>query len=148
MASCDLKLSTDTFGLISKKLLECVTDGKVWRITIREWREKRSISQNSLSHMWYKEMSDVFIKKNPKYTPEKVKDMMKNTFLGWEEKEYINAITKEITIKSELRHTSDLDVGEMKFYLDQVYDWALDLGISLTIPENSEYMELQRKQNK
>jgi len=46
-----------------------------------------------------------------------------------------------------LRHTSDLDTGDMHFYLTQVEGWALSLGCKLTVPADSEYMNLKEKQN-
>ena len=46
-----------------------------------------------------------------------------------------------------LRHTSKLDTGEMKLFMDWVYAWALDKGLPLTIPEGCQYDELNKREN-
>ena len=46
-----------------------------------------------------------------------------------------------------LRHTSKLDTGEMKLFMDLVYAWALDKGHPLTIPEGCQYDELNKREN-
>jgi hypothetical protein len=33
--------------------------------------------------------------------------------------------------------------GEMLFFMDQVQDWAMDHGVTLTCPADSEYMKLK-----
>lgn len=73
--------------------------------------------------------------------------MMKHTFLGYEEVEMINAVTGDIELIKQLRKTSDLDTGDMYFYMEQVERWAVGIGCFVTIPDNSEYMKLKRKQD-
>ena len=43
-----------------------------------------------------------------------------------------------------LRETTSLSVGEMYQFMSQVQAWAIDMGVDLTHPQNSEYMKLQR----
>ena len=51
------------------------------------------------------------------------------------------------TRRQVLRHTSKLDTGEMKLFMDWVYAWALDKGLPLTIPEGCQYDELSKREN-
>lgn len=129
-------------------LKEILSTGKRWRIKISEYRAKRSIPQNSLSHMWYAEISEQLIATGRGYcTPEWVKRNMKKTFLGYHEVEYTNLLTGETETRSELRKTSELDTGDMHYFLQQVEEWCLSVGIELTTPADCEYRELQRRQN-
>jgi len=47
-----------------------------------------------------------------------------------------------------VRSTSKLSKGEMVHFLDNVYHWANKQGIRLSIPAESEYAELQAKQER
>jgi len=49
-------------------------------------------------------------------------------------------------IPAQVKSTRKLNQGEFYFFMNQVQDWALDLGIHLSHPEDSEYMKLQRSQ--
>ncbi|EKN4770521.1 recombination protein NinB [Yersinia enterocolitica] len=128
-------------------LKELVSTKKRYRVVITEWRDKRSISQNSLSHLWYSEISH-YLKKNGNSfaTPEWVKDSMKHMFLGCEEKEIIDLRTGEVTVISVLKKTSNLNTGDMHFYLNQIEAWAFGIGCHLTIPERCEYQKLKQQQ--
>lgn len=86
-------------------------------------------------------MSKKFIAKVPTATPENMKLMMKQRFLGAEDIK----IGKTI-IENQVKHTSDLDKGEMVHFMDNVYHWARDNGIFLEVPENSEYQKLKNQQ--
>lgn len=109
---------------------------------------KRSLSQNALAHKWFGELSAWLISKGKDFaTPEWVKAAMKSTFLGYVEVVDTDVITGKKTTRSELRHTSSLDTGEMKLFMDMVYYWALDRGMMLTIPDNSEYRQLCNLEN-
>jgi|GEM_PF-1349411 len=104
---------------------------------------KRSLSQNALAHKWFGELSAWLVSKGKDFaTPEWVKAAMKSTFLGYVEVIDTDVITGKKTSRQELRHTSSLDTGEMKLFMDMVYGWALDRGVMLTIPDNSEYRQL------
>ena len=93
----------------------------------------RSLGQNALFHMWCGEMSDHFSKKVP-VSPEDVKTILKNEFLGTEDK-----IIGKTVIPNQLRSTSNLDKGEMHQFMEQVFHWGLDHGVQLTNPKNSEF---------
>lgn len=143
----DFCLHTSTLGQFTKHLFDLVSSGKRWRIKITEWRDQRSIPQNSLQHMWYAEISAYLIKRGkPFASPEWVKDAMKHTFLGYESREMINVKSGERTQNQTLRHTAELDTGDMHHYLTQVEAWAMNIGCRLTVPADSEYNQLRQKQ--
>lgn len=109
---------------------------------------KRSISQNALAHKWFGELSAWLISKGKDFaTPEWTKSAMKATFLGYVEVVDTDVINGKKTTRQELRHTSSLDTGEMKLFMDMVYGWALDRGMMLTIPEDCEYQKLTKQEN-
>lgn len=131
---------------LSQQLAEMVKEGPV-QVKL-SGRKARSLSQNALSHMWYSEVSRWLIGKGKDFaTPEWCKDALKNTFLGVEDVFHTDVVTGVSTRRQELRHTSKLDVGEMKLYLDLVYHWCLDRGLMLTIPEGCQYQELCKQEN-
>ncbi|MBQ0955961.1 YbcN family protein [Serratia symbiotica] len=143
----DFCLHKSTLGQFTKSIFELISSGKRYRVKISEWRDKRSLPQNSLQHMWYAELSAYLIKRGKSFaSPEWVKDAMKHTYLGYEEREMVDVATGEKTVMLSLRHTADLDTGEMHFYLTRVEGWALNIGCRLTVPADSEYNQLKNKQ--
>ena len=131
---------------LSQQLAEMVKEGPV-QVKL-SGKKARSLSQNALSHMWYSEVSRWLIGKGKDFaTPEWCKDALKNTFLGVEDVFHTDVVTGVSTRRQELRHTSKLDVGEMKLYLDLVYHWCLDRGLMLTIPEGCQYQDLCKREN-
>lgn len=109
---------------------------------------RRSITQNATAHMWFGELSRWLISKGKDFaTPEWVKAAMKSTFLGYVEVIDTDVVTGKKTSRQELRHTSSLDTGEMKLFMDMVYHWALDRGMMLTIPDGCEYQKLTKQEN-
>jgi len=125
--------------LISKLDLQ-----RAWRVTIVQWREKRSLDQNALAHRWFQEAADYFdVAASAGYKPAEVmKEYFKRKFLP----------SKEILIKGTPvlvpPQTSKLDMGEMIHFMTQVDDWCAQRGCPLTKPENSQYIELMREQEK
>ncbi|MBZ6385508.1 MULTISPECIES: YbcN family protein [Pantoea] len=143
-----IRLHKSNFSAIGQQILPMLDSGETYRLIIKPWREKRSLNQNALSHMWYSEISDWLIRRGKDFaSPEWVKDAMKHTYLGYVEREMVDVVTGETTVIRSLKHTSDLDTGDMHFYLTQVEGWALNLGCRLTVPADSEYMKLKDKQN-
>jgi hypothetical protein len=139
----EFKLTLSTLGwLISEvtKLLQ--STNKTYRVTVKEWRETRSLSQNALYWKWMAEID--------KQSPLKCDSKIKGSDL-WHEifKKYycpsksISNSEKSVSIKS----TKALDVGEFTFYLNKIESWCIDRGIILTIPKDSEYYKLMEYQN-
>jgi len=102
--------------------------------------DPRSLGQNALFHIWCREMSEVFVKKVPNATEEGMKFMMKSMFLG----------THSIAIGKETYSDQVMPLpkkkGEMCFFMDQVYAWAAEKDVLLSLPQYNEYTALKRKQ--
>lgn len=115
-------------------------------IKFEVYKNVRSLPQSALAQMWYREIAKAMKKKGHDVdhkNPEEVwKLWLKKRFLGVEE----YTIGKEI-ISGQVKRTSKLNSGEMSFFMDQVYHWATDLGVILTIPKESEYAINKAKQN-
>jgi hypothetical protein len=73
---------------------------------------------------------------------EQMKSLMKYKFLGTED-----IVIRKTVIKDQLRSTSKLDKGEMTHFMNQVYDWAVDHGVTLPMPADSEYMKMREAQH-
>lgn len=96
--------------------------------------------------MWYSEISEYLISRGKTFaTPDWVKDALKHTYLGYETKELVDVVTGEITTIQSLRHTSDLDTGEMYVFLCKVEAWAMNIGCHLTIPQSCEFQLLREQ---
>lgn len=143
-----IRLHKSNFNAIGQQLQPLLESGECYRLTLKPWREKRSLSQNSLAHMWFGEISEHLIKSGRSdATPEWVKRNLKRTYLGCEEVTYTDFVTGDKVTTYEPRHTSSLDAGEMHFFLNQVEQWCAQFGLALTIPQDSEYQKLKDKQN-
>lgn len=146
----DKCLHKTTLNAITSYLSALTENGGRYRLIIKKWSDKRSINQNSLSHMWYEDITWQINNKLGKeaVTPESVKKDLKEMFLGYEEKEHTNVITGKTTYTHTLVKTSELDRESMHFYLQQVETWAYQNNLTLRIPNNSEYMKIKREQLK
>lgn len=117
---------------------------------IEAYSPRRSLSQNSLFHMWVREICIFLIEQKKVETPSNMKDLEQDIkdllcfkFLGTKDKQVGMTL-----IPGQVVRTSTLDTGEMYFFMNQVQDWALDLGMHLSHPENSDYMVLQKQSSK
>ena len=143
----DFKLTMSSIGYFIQELWKLDLN-KAWRVTIVQWRESRSLSQNAFQHVIYGEMSKFLIGKGrTDWTPKKTKLECKNTFLGYEFNENVNMVTGEITIRETLKHTSELDVGDSYHYTTQLLDFAQTIGCHIKIPAKCDYRDLQEQQN-
>ena len=136
----DLKLTASSMGFIFNQLKEMAMSGKAYRLTVKEWREKRSIPQNALQHSIYGDISKFLIANGrPDWTPEYTKMALKSKFLGWDSVDVVDIETGEVTTREVERKTSALDVGESCHYTTQIIDWAEGIGCQIRIPVNSDY---------
>ena len=143
-----IKLHRGNFAAIGQQIQPLLDAGQCFRLQVKPWREKRSLSQNALSHMWYTEISEYLINSGrTDATPEWVKRNLKKTYLGCEEVTYTDFITGEKTTTWEPRHTSDLDTGEMHIFLTKVEAWCAQFGLALTIPFDCQYQKLKESQD-
>ncbi|MFZ4221330.1 YbcN family protein [Enterobacter ludwigii] len=142
-----LRLHKSNFAAIGKQLQPLLDSGDSYRMILKPWREKRSLPQNNLSHLWYEEISAYLVKSGrTDATKEWVKRNLKKTYLGCVEVTYTDFITGEKTTTWEPRHTSDLDTGEMHDFMTKVEAWCAQFGLALTIPHDCEYQQLQQQQ--
>lgn len=110
----------------------------------------RSLPQNALFHKWCDEIARFFVSMGKTtfatgaaMDRDNVKRNLKQTFLGEQLVQDINMKTGEITERYELRHTSQLDKGEMHSFMTCIDNWATEHGIYLPHPEDSEYMKMR-----
>lgn len=144
---CGIKLHAGNFAAVGKLLQEHIATGQSLRLQVKEWREKRSLSQNSLFHLWVGEISEYLIKSGrTDATQEWVKRNLKKTYLGCEEVTYTDFITGSKESTWEPRHTSHLDTGEMHIFMCKVEAWCAQFGLALTIPSGCEFQQLRDKQ--
>ncbi|WP_024551875.1 YbcN family protein [Franconibacter helveticus 513] len=142
-----VRLHKTNFAAIGQQLMPLLESGECYRLVVKPWKEKRSLSQNALAHMWFGEISEYLIKSGrTDATPEWVKRNLKKTYLGSEQVTYTDFVTGEKTTTWEPRHTSSLDTGEMHHFLCQVEGWCAQFGLALTIPNGCEFQQLRDKQ--
>ena len=139
----EFKLTLSNLGDVINQLTKILqSSNKVFRVTVKEWKETRSLSQNALMWKWLAEID--------KQAPLKCDSKIKGPDL-WHEifKKYFCPV-KTVTNGSksvEIKSTKMLDVGEFTFYLNKIENWCFDRGITLTIPQDSEYYKLMEYQN-
>lgn len=153
------KLKIDERLSTIKNILLAWDYDKPCKLEIKKYVDARSLSQNALMHMWFNQIynrftamgimvpitefhgDEIVIVGEEPITVEDVKLMMKHKFLGVKD-----VVRGKLVIKDQLVSTSSLDTGEMTFFLDQVYDWAMDQSIYLPIPEHSVYKKYKERQ--
>ncbi|EPR0410542.1 MULTISPECIES: YbcN family protein [Enterobacter cloacae complex] len=141
-----LKFHRGIVAAIGKQIQPLLDAGQYFHLQFKPWREKRSLAQNALSHMWYTEVSEYLIALGKAFTtPEWVMDAMKHTYLGCESKDRVDVVSGEVTTVQTLRHTSELEAGGMYIFLCKVEACAMSIGCHLTIPQYCEYQQLRDK---
>lgn len=130
----DFKLTANSIGLFIQELWKLDLT-KAYRVSVVGWREKRSLSQNSLYWKWLDEIAK---QQNVSDDPEIWHEIFKKYYCP--EK----VINEHITIKS----TKKLDLGDMHFYLNKVERYCMERGYLITIPNDCEYKQLLDKQER
>ena len=124
-----------------------------WRA--KPYKGKRSLDQNALFHVWCREMAQHFSARGvmvtvsddegevtASMTEKDAKDLLKYRFLGT-----CNVTIGKTDMPAKVKETSGLDVGEMFHFMSQCQAFLVDCGVAITCPEESEYMELLRRQD-
>lgn len=106
-----------------------------WEVS--RFRAKRSLSQNALFHVWCREIAVYFASKGADVNEESMKELLCYKHLGTEDR-----VVGSTVIEGQVRQTSKLDTGEMTELLDKVLAWALDHGVKVSNPPDSEYARL------
>ena len=114
-------------------------------VKLDPYENPRSLSQNAMSHIWYREIAKAMEKKGHKIHHEEPAEVWKL----WLKKRFLGTASYSIGnqhIPDQVKSTSKLTKGEFVHFLDNVYHWASKQGIRLSIPAESEYAELQAQQ--
>ncbi len=137
----------DRFKLVSSNEQALIEQLKVMlslnpavEVVARPWKDKRSISQNSLYWKWMTEISEQVTVSDKKYAPKIWHEYFKNYLCPKK------IIPMPAGDDLEVQSTTDLDTGEMHFYLNRIEQWAMGHMYTLTIPERCEYRTLKNKQ--
>ena len=110
-------------------------------IQAKPFEQVRSLSQNALFHVWMKAVRDHFIERTPDADEEAWKLFFKTEYLGTE-----TLKAGKIIHENQLRHTSKLKRGEMYEFMEAVNAWCAQRGLTLPVPDSSEFMEIRRSQ--
>lgn len=134
----DFRLTLANSGYFMQELMQVLhsNPNKAHRVNIVEWREKRSLSQNSLYWLW---LGEIAKQQEISNDPEIWHEIFKKFYCP---EKSVEVPTGKISIKS----TKKLDVGEMHYYLNRIEQYCIDRGYKLTIPQDSEYNKLRLEQ--
>lgn len=121
-------------------------------VTISDGRP-RSLSQNALFHKWCGEISDYLTIKGHTHlecgapvTPETIKAKLKARFLPTEEEICWSYAKNRIVKRTVTKGTAKLPKSQMNSFMTCVHAWCVDYSIPITIPEQSEFYQLQKEQ--
>lgn len=130
-----IRLHKSNFNAIGQQIQPMLESGDCYRLIIKLWKDKRSLSQNALLWMWNSDVaSAINHHSESKLTEEDLHEFLKDMFCP----------AKPVTvlgITKMVKSTKLLDTEEMTFYLRRIEVWCAGRGIKLRIPANSEYHE-------
>lgn len=137
----DFCLHETTKAQLWPVLKDMLATGKRYRVSIVEWKEKRSLSQNALLWKWNGEIAAQLTRTGKgKFNQDDIHEYLKDLYCP----------PKPISVMGETRYvksTKLLDTGDMTRYLEQIDMWAHQRGLRLTIPPRCEYRQLMEAQN-
>lgn len=129
------------YEILSEYEYACVNGDNPKPIKIEIKYASRTISQNALYWMWLSEMAEYFSKKAGPFTKEEMHDLMRHTFLGYENKRIGNT-----EIAHQLLSTTDLNPLDMSQYLSRIDAWCADKGLLLKVPPSCDYSQYKEVQ--
>ena len=113
------------------------------KVFFEEYKPTRSLNQNALSHVWYREIAK-YLKGSSftwddgtEFTEDDVKQMLKMKYLPTKPKKLKG---REIHVPVD---TSNLNAGDMYEYMERVQQWAIDKGLMLPVPEDSQFYKMR-----
>lgn len=117
------------------------------KITIKDYKPRRTIQQNSLYWMWMDYLA-LFLNKTKgakqKYTKDDVDTVCRHLHLGYEDVKFNRTV-----IERQLKRLSKLDKGEMFDYMQHIDEWAAtSLKTQLPRPEKNEFDALKQQNDK
>ena len=112
-----------------RQYIDELDPGKKWRVTICEYRKRRSNEQNSYIHaVPLKIMSD-----HTGYTMDEMKEYCCGEFTGWEGYSIMGK-----TLQRPIRSTSQMDTEEMSRFIEWMI-WFGSSTLNLRIPSPNEW---------
>lgn len=141
MASDYILTSVDDLPMISSIVHDHFSnESKPIKLTIKSC-SNRSLNQNSTYWMWLGELSrQIKLKTLESYSTDDLHEWFKNKYCP---DKVITLGKQSLNVKS----TRKLDTGEMHFYMNQLFEWAVNAGFKLTVPIESEYRQIMERQN-
>ena len=138
----DFKLDVNSLAGFIAEMTKMIMSSKdkSWRVTIKGWRESRSISQNSLYWKWMAELSKQAKIDGNEFSGEVLAEFFKKYYCP------DRVVEMPLGESSTIKTTTKLDTGEMHHYLSNIQAWCMREGFHLTIPSDSEYQKLIDKQ--
>ena len=110
-------------------LLNIALDGKT-EVVFRDAKSKRSLDQNALMWKYYEYISDY-----TGYTSDELHEMMKAKVFGIKELKTKDLSGNPITLHIPDGSTAKLDVKRMTDFIRAIELLAVDIGVSLPIPD-------------
>ena len=103
-------------------------DKQPWRVTVEQYRKRRSLSQNSLMWLWIGEVAD-YVGKHTGQDADDIHEFFKQKFLP-------PRIIEVGGVTVDVRSTAKLTTLEMTIYMDRIYAWVTtELGLLLPLPQ-------------
>lgn len=140
----EIKVNLENFDTTSltvgDDILAIINQGKSAKVSITEWRDKRSLSQNALYFKWLAEIA-----KQTEKMIGQVHDV--DTYHEHFKKKFcpLTSVTLGKT-DIQIQSTKKLDKPAFHRYLEQIDVWAHSAGYVLTIPMESEYKQMNDRQ--
>lgn len=141
--------SQDDVGRVLGNMIGTVTDNWLegpYQVTVEPYIYARTIPQNDLYWLWMgvvvkwlRSRGDK-VAKDDKTAKRHASAFFQERFLGTE--------TPEIgrwECQAQLISTKSLGVGEMQNYMEKVNAWCMNAGVTLPVPEESQYKKLRDK---
>ncbi len=102
---------------------------KPWAVTIEPYKNRRSLSQNSLMWKWLEEVV-AHVHQSTGQDKEDIHEFFKQKFLTPKIIEFNGETVKKWS-------TKNLTTAEMSQYMDQIYAWVTtELGLLLPVPQD------------
>lgn len=126
-----LRISESRDKTAVKAYIDKLPEGKRYDVIIKLHREKRTLSQNNLFHLWVS-----CIASETGENKDRIKVALKEMFLG-----YRTHTTFGHTSYA-LPSTTELDAKQMSDFMNQVHSFAAaELGIVLPLPEDEYFYQ-------
>lgn len=136
----DFKLEAHNLDGLNELLKMMLTNGAA-RVSAVKWQDKRKLNQNSLYWVWLKHISETCRPSDKKHDDQIWHEYFKRYFCP------VKLVSMPAGDDLQVKSTKLLDVGEFCFYMNKIEQWAQGHMISLPIPDNCEYAQLNEKQN-